>query len=215
MQSWKHLSAEGMAEKVPGEQAEQMFTRMFAIFRSLHPAMTDGLMNDVRKRCEVVRFKKRAVILDFKEVCRHCLFAHRGLVKAVCVTEGKEQVSWFMGEDDVVISVDSFYGQQPSEERLIALEDTDCIALHWDELQFIYGMHVDFNRIGRLLTEQYYRQAMQRTKWVGLPAATRYHLLFEAYPKFMGRVPDAALALYLGIDSATLSRIPKGDPRKE
>ncbi|WP_343702893.1 Crp/Fnr family transcriptional regulator [Chitinophaga sp.] len=214
MKPWNHLAAEGLAEKIPHELAEQMFAKMFSMFYHLHPGMSDELVNNIRKRCEVVRFKKRAVILDYNEVCHYCFFAHTGLVKAISVTEGIEQVSWFMGEDDIVIGVDSFYDQEPSEEQLIALEDTDCIALHWDELQFIYGMHDDFNRVGRRLTEYYYRQAMRRTKWVGLPAAKRYQLLFEAYPKFMGRVPDAALASYLGINKATLSRIKRGFRKK-
>lgn len=207
MKSWQHLVKNGEAESVPVEIQEHMFDAMFHMFRSMQPKMYDELVLDIRDRCEVVRFKKKSIIIDYGETCRHVFFAGQGLVRALFLRDGMDQTCWFMGEQDIVIAVESFYAQQPSKERLVALEDTDCIALHWDDLQFIYDKHESFNRIGRLLTEFYYRQAIERTKWVCLSAKERYQKLFEDYPKFIGRVPDVYLASYLGIDKATLSRI--------
>ncbi len=207
MKSWKHLVETGMAEAVPEKIAEAMFAEMFAKFRMLQPKMNAKLEKAIRKRCEVVRFKKKAVILEYGEVCRHCFFSMKGLVTAVLEAEKGEEYVWFMGEQDIIISVESFYEQQFSLERLVALEETDCIALHWDDLQWIYDKHPAFERVGRLLTEYYYRQAIKRTNWIRLEAKKRYLALFQDYPKFFGRVPDGALASYLGIAQATLSRI--------
>lgn len=206
MTPWRNPALNG-ADEIPHEQYEAMFTEMFQLFKELYPAISDDLARDIRDLCVVVRFRKRMVILDYEQTCRHCFFAARGLVRALFLRKGVEQTCWFMGEGDIVIAVESFYGQQPSKERLVALEDTDCIALAWDDLQHIYNKHVDFNIIGRKLTEIYYRQAIERTKWMCLTAKERYHLLFRDYPKFMNRVPDSALASYLGIDKSTLSRI--------
>ncbi len=87
------------------------------------------------------------------------------------------------------------------------MEDTDCITIHWDDLEYLYDKYESFNRVGRLLTQFYYDQAMERMKWFYFSAKERYQMLFEEYPKFFGKVPDATLASYLGIDKATLSRI--------
>lgn len=208
MKSWPHLAWNGEVEEVLLETQEQMFGLMFHIFSTMHPKMSAQLVSDIREKCEVVRFKKKAIMVDYGETCKHVFFASRGLVRALFLREGgAEQTCWFMGENDIVIAVESFYSQKPSKERLVALEDTECIALHWDDLEAIYEKHVDFNIVGRKLTEFYYRQAIERTKWVCLSAKERYDVLFAEYPKFFGRVPDAALASYLGIDKATLSRI--------
>lgn len=207
MNPWRHLASKGDVEEIPHADEERMFSEMLQLFKMFHPQISDELMQDIRDRCSVVRFKKKAVILDYEQTCGHCFFAARGLVRALFLRKGVEQTCWFMGEGDIVIAVESFYSQLPSKERLVALEDTDCIALAWNDLQAIYAKHVDFNIIGRRLTENYYRQAIERTKWVCLSAKERYRVLFRDYPKFMNRVPDAALASYLGIDKSTLSRI--------
>jgi CRP-like cAMP-binding protein len=207
MNPWRYLANKRDSEEIPHEDTETMFSEMFQLFKMLHPQISDILMLDIRERSRAVRFKRKALILDYGETCGHVFFAARGLVRALFQREGIEQTCWFMGEGDIVIAVESFYSQQPSKERLVALEDTDCIALAWDDLQTIYANHVEFNVIGRKLTEFYYRQAIERTKWVCLSAKERYELLFTDYPKFFNRVPDVALASYLGIDKSYLSRI--------
>lgn len=207
MNFWWNLTNDGLAEKIPVDQAENMIGEMISMLRKLHPAFSNELETDIRKRCDTIRFKKRAIIVDYGEICKHCYFATHGLVKSVYRRKGEDQTSWFMAEEDVIMIVESFYTQQPSQERMIALEDTDCIAMHWDDLQFIYNKHADFNRIGRMLTERYYMQAVERARWVGLKALERYEHFISQYPKFSGRVSDAAIASYLGINKSTLSRM--------
>ncbi len=58
MKSWDHLAKNDMAESVSRDLAEQMFTGMFASFRKLLPDLSLELEEQIRKRCEVVRFKK-------------------------------------------------------------------------------------------------------------------------------------------------------------
>lgn len=207
MNPWRYLAAKGDVEEIPFEIVGPMFSEMFQLFKMLHPKISESLLQEIQDRCRAIRFKKKALILDYGETCGHVFFAARGLVRAIFQREGMEQTCWFMGEGDIVIAVESFYSQQPSLERLVAMEDTDCIALAWDDLQAIYEKHVDFNIIGRKLTELYYRQAIERTKWVCLSAKERYDALFKDYPKFLNRVPDVALASYLGIGKTYLSKI--------
>ncbi|WP_341837406.1 Crp/Fnr family transcriptional regulator [Chitinophaga pollutisoli] len=207
MKSWRHLEEIGYATAVPAEQREPIFGAMFQLFRSLYPQMDEELAAEIRARSEVVRFRRRAIILEYGEVCDHVIFPYRGLVRLAYRRDGEEHTTWMMGENDIIHAVDSFYSRQPSYERLIALEDTDGITLHWDDLEELYDQYPAFNRFGRLLTECYYRQAYRRAKWVALSAKERYRLLYKEYPGFLGRVPDAVLASYLGINKGTLSRI--------
>ncbi len=205
---WKHLFDDGMAEEIPAETKEIMFRGMFAKFREILPSMSDELEQAIRNRCKVIRFKKNAVMLRYDEVCDYCFFSTAGLVTALRQTEkNKERNCWFMMGGDVIIGVKSFYDRVPSAERLVALDDTDCIALHVDDLQWVYDTYVEFNIVGRILTQKYYVPAMERTNWVGLNAEKRFELVYDEYPKFITMVPDSALASYLGITDRTLRRV--------
>ncbi len=112
-----------------------------------------------------------------------------------------------MGAGDVMIAVRSFYRQTPSKERLIAMQDTECIALRHDDLEWIYQTFIEFNIVGRKLTEKYYDPCYERASWMGLTAAEKYVELLEEYPDLMMKVPNVAIAAFLGIAEATLSRI--------
>ncbi len=197
---------EGMVLPLPEDLALAMFNAMIVEFRKLRPKLSEKVVKELWKRCEFVRFKKDAIIVDYGEVCQHVLFATTGLVRLILKRGRREQTCWFMGEGDVVISVRSFYAQTPSKGRLVAMEDMDCIALHNDDLQFIYDKYLEFNVVGRLMTEKYYVESEDRNGWLGLRAKARCKLLFEEYPKFMNRVSDAILASYLGVNKSTLSR---------
>lgn len=184
-----------------------MFSEMFAMFRTIQPRMTAKIEAAIRKRCIVMHHPKKSILLDYGQICHYCLFAAKGLVHGVFQHKEREETCWFMGEYDVIISVESFYKQKPSEERLVALEDTIGIALHYKDLQWIYDHHPAFERVGRILTEEYYLELTKDHKWKNFTAEEKYEKLFNAYPKYINRVPIGALASYMGVAKGTLSRI--------
>ncbi|WP_109700439.1 Crp/Fnr family transcriptional regulator [Chitinophaga deserti] len=206
MRSWSHLAGLGMVHELPDEMALAMFNAMIVEFRRLYPKLSEKVVKELWKRCEFVRFKKDAVIVNHGEVCTHVLFAATGLVRLILKRERKEQTCWFMAEGDVVISVKSFYTQEPSEGRLVVMEDMDCIALHNDDLQFIYDKYIEFNVVGRLMTEKYHVLWDERITLLSDSAVGRCKMLFKESPKFINRVSDAMLASYLGVNKSTLSR---------
>lgn len=130
------------------------------------------------------------------------------------VKSGTEINSWFMKEMDVVISVKSFYEQQPSVESIQALEDSTVAYIDYNELQFIYHNFLEFNFIGRVLTEKYYTQSEERLfsmrKQKGIE---RYKYLMDHHSELVLRVSSKHLASYLGVSIETLSRL-KSQSRK-
>lgn len=186
----------------------QMFESMFAMFKTLHPGISQDLTQKLLDCCKIKAFKKNEILVKEDGLCDYCYFAAKGLVKAVFTNKaGQEKIAWFMCEGDIIISVKSFYSRKASNETLKAMEKTWCIALHWDDLQAIYKEFIEFNIIGRRLTEHYYCQAIERTKWVHLDAAERYAALVTEYPSFIKRIPDADMAAYLGINKTFFSLI--------
>lgn len=204
--------SESKFEQFSDAEETNMYANMFAIFNQYYPVSAE-LEEAILENTSVVLFRKRSVILDHRKVCRYCYFGLQGLVRAYYVKDdGEEVTSWFMKEGDIIISVQSFFGQKPSHEVLEALEDTVCISLREDRLEQIYQTFHEFNFIGRKLTEKYYIQMENRAFSLRMDdAKQRYDRLLEQHPDIIVRAPLNYIASYLGITPATLSRIRSGN----
>lgn len=186
---------------------ESLFMALFAELQQFNLLLGQQEVNEIIACCEVVVFKKNDLMLDYGEICRHVYFAGEGLVAAMFINDGREKTCWYMAEGNVIIAIDSFYNQAPSEERLQALEQTTCVALHIEHLTTLTKKYPEFLWVENMLTRRYYQQASARAKWVHCSAADRYALLLENYPNLNNRVSDASLASYLGISKVHFSRI--------
>lgn len=113
----------------------------------------------------------------------------------------------FLTGGDILISPGSFFTQTVSIVKLTALTDIFCIALPWSALQALYQEFTELNVVARLLTEQYYRQALDRLSWFYENPELRYEHALKAYPDLAQHVSVKELASYLGMAPETLSRI--------
>lgn len=181
--------------------------KLLRVISNVGPA-TDGLKGAIAKCAKMEVYKKNAVLLKEGHVCRHIHFIEEGLARAFYYKDQKEYTSWFMDENNLIISVFSFFSQKPSYENIQLLEDSSIVSLDYDNLQQLYRQYPEFNYIGRILTEQYYTISEERTKSLRtLSAHERYIQLMEVFPSLFNRVPLQYIASYLGMSRETLSRI--------
>jgi CRP/FNR family transcriptional regulator, anaerobic regulatory protein len=153
------------------------------------------------------KYLKKDFLLKSGNVSDRIFFIENGLVRCFYDKHEKEVCSWFMKENDCIISVESFFQQKTSYENIQALEETNTYYIEYKELQFIYLNFSEFNFIGRVLTEKYYALSEQRLYSLRMQnASERYHFLMEKYPELIQRVPSKYLASYLGVSEETLSR---------
>lgn len=195
--------------KLPKDELSAfLYKNMFSFFRRIYPLGRE-VEDEIVSRSEVVKFKKGDIILEHGQVCRYCYFAGCGLARAYYIKEnGADVSSWFMKEGDIIISVHSFFEQQPSRETIEALEGIVCIGLKHEALQDIYREFPEFNFIGRILTEKYYIQMEERAYWLRMDnAVEKYRKLERQHPEILTRVPMKDIASYLGIAPGSLSRI--------
>lgn len=119
-----------------------------------------------------------------------------------------------MKENDIVISVKSFFCREPSHESIQAIEDTICYSVSFDELNDLYKRFPLLNLNGRLLTTHYYILSEERLYIIRKQKAfDRYKYLIEKHPEILFRAPIKYIASYLGINTETLSRI-RGKKKK-
>ena len=148
------------------------------------------------------------LLLQPGQVAKRVYFLETGLVRGYTLLHGREVSSWFMQSGDFIISILSFFTQQPSEEYLELLEPGIVHSVTYDQLQGLYHDFPEFNYTGRLLIEKYYILSEQRDHHLRARSATeRYELLLQSFPTVFQRVALQHIASHLGMAPETLSRL--------
>jgi len=175
---------------------------------SIHP-LPDELREQLACILRRKSFRRKEFLLRAGHVSRCIYFIEEGLVRCFYMLGDKDISAWFMKEGDVVVSVNSFFGQVKSAESIQALEDTIVHYISYDELEALYKTFLSFNVNGRKLLTHYYRLSEQRAiSMRSMKARDRYGYLLSHQPELLQRVPRKFLASYLGLTEATLSNIP-------
>lgn len=180
---------------------------LFNLFTQIAP-LSEPLTQHLQDTIKTREFHKKEYLLKQGHICQNISFIGRGLVRCFYDKHGKDTCSWFMKENDVVISVISFFDQIPSYENMQALEDTLVHYISYSELQFIYREYPEFNLHGRILTEKYYKLAELRSHELRRTSALeRYAYMAKNSPELIERIGKTDIANYYGLTIETLSRI--------
>jgi len=180
---------------------------LFTLLTSIHP-LSEGLVNHLAKTLRTKSISKKQYLLKAGHISRQICFIEKGLLRCFYEQGEAEVSSWFMKEGDVIISVESFFKQVPSYEIIQALEDCTVYYISYEQLMYAYMNFVEFNFVGRILTEKYYTLCEQRLYSLRMhKAVERYNDLLQNDPEIIQRVPSKYVASYLGISLETLSRV--------
>jgi CRP-like cAMP-binding protein len=183
---------------------------LLEIFNSIYP-LSQALSDQIISRSEQIKVKRRSLLLQEGQTSKTIYFIVKGSVRVYYLTkDGTEHTTWLLLENELLISVYSFFKGKPSFEYIEANEDCELIALHREHLDYLYKHFMEFNLIGRKLTEAYYiRNEEQANSLRTLGAKARYQELETSNPVLLQRFPLGHIASYLGITQETLSRIRK------
>lgn len=181
----------------------QLFNTLdkFVILSSKHKEELSSLV-------KLQEFSKDTILLELGEVANYLSVLVEGSVRAIYHKDGKEITSWFGFDGDFISSFYSFVSRKSSPESIVTTSDCKIFSISHEDLQFLYEKDSIWNKLGRIVTEQYYIEYRERILSLqSMSAAERYDDLLNKHPDILDKVKLGHLSSYLGITQETLSRL--------
>lgn len=156
-----------------------------------------------------IKVKKRQFIIQPNFPARHRNYVLKGVFRAyVVANEGQDHTITFAIDDWWVTDYNSYIYQQPATMFVVALEDSTILQIDFETEQELKQSNHKFETFFRILAERGLASHQRRIiANLTQSAEERYETFITKYPQIVQRVPQYALASYLGMTTEFLSRI--------
>lgn len=157
------------------------------------------------------KVKRRQFIVQPNFVCSHQTYVLKGAFRSYFVTdEGIEHTIQFAIEDWFISDFNSYLNQSPASLFVEALEDSEIQQIAYEDVENLCAKNPKFERFFRLVAQKSFAYSQRRVlSNLGRSAEERFLEFQNLYPSIVQRVPQYALASYLGMSPEFLSKIRK------
>jgi CRP-like cAMP-binding protein len=158
---------------------------------------------------KMTKVKKRQFIVQPGFVCKNKSYVLKGAFRGYLVDpEGKEHTLAFAIEDWWISDYSSLIYQEPATLFVEALEDSILIQLDYDDQQTMLREIPKLEKFERIITQRSLAFHQKRLlSNLTKTAEERYDEFMQNYAAIAQRVPQYALASYLGFSTEYLSKI--------
>jgi len=173
--------------------------------------ITDEEVDEFCASFKVLKVKKRQFIVQPEFVARNRFYVVQGSFRAYVIgDEGNEHTIQFAIDDWWISDYNSYIFQQPASMFVVALEDSVVLQISYEAEQLLKNSKHVYETFFRILAENTAAH-MARRVIVNLTktAEQRYALFLDRYPKIVSKVPQYALASFLGMTTEYLSKLRK------
>lgn len=164
-----------------------------------------------------VRIKKRQYIVQPNFTARNRHYVVSGSFRSFVVDDhGGDHTISFAIEDWWITDYNSYIFQQPATMFVVALEDSIILQIDYEAEQRLKQENHHFETVFRIMAER--GLAFQQKRMVSnltQSAEGRYDHFMEKYPQVAQRLPQYALASYLGMTTEFLSKIRNNKVRRK
>ena len=157
------------------------------------------------------RVKKRQFIVQPGFVCSHQTYVVKGAFRSYFVNEeGDEHTLQFAIEDWFISDFNSYISQTPASIYVEALENSVIHQINYNDAEQLCARNQKFEHYFRVVAQKSFAFSQRRIlSNLGKSAEERYLEFLSLYPTIVQRVPQYALASYLGMSAEFLSKIRK------
>lgn len=176
---------------------------------SRYVELTGDEINHLIHFLKIKQVRKRQFIVQPGFVCKQKSYVVKGALRSYLVdNEGKEHTMAFAIEDWWISDYSSLIYQEPATLFVEALEDTVLIQIDYDDEQIMLKEIPVLEKFERIITQR--SLAFQQKRLLSnytKTAEERYDEFMSKYSAIANRVPQYALASYLGFSTEYLSKI--------
>jgi CRP-like cAMP-binding protein len=172
-------------------------------------SLTDEEAEQFSAAFREVKIRKRQFIVQPNFTAKHRHFVLQGAFRAYVVgDEGQDHTVAFAIEDWWITDYNSYILQKPATMFVVALEDSTILEITYEKEQQLKQDNHKFETFFRIRAERTAAFMQQRIiSNLTQTAEKRFEGFVEKYPLIVRRVPQYALASYLGMTTEFLSRI--------
>ncbi|WCT12074.1 Crp/Fnr family transcriptional regulator [Mucilaginibacter jinjuensis] len=157
------------------------------------------------------KYKKKQFVVQPDFVAKYRSYVIEGAFRAYVIGEdGEEHTIQFGIEDWWISDYNSYIFQQPATMFVVALEDSIVLQIDHESETRLKGVLPKYAEFCLITAER--TAAFQQRRVINnltLSAGQRYDKFMQQYPKVSQRIPQYALASYLGMTTQFLSRLRK------
>lgn len=157
-------------------------------------------------------FKKGEFYNERSHICKNLGFILDGTFRSYIIEEktGEEKNVFLYSSDQFVVSFKSFINQSPCDYHTQSMTDSTILYINIVDLLALYHEFHSWERFGRLLAQEAFNVAMERSEsFLFKTPEERYLDLIKHHPNIFNTVPLYHISSYLGIQGPSLSRIRK------
>ena len=156
-----------------------------------------------------VKIKKRQFIVQPNFVVKNRNFVLNGAFRAYVVDDsGQDSTIAFAIEDWWITDYNGYILQKPATMFVVAIEDSTILEISYEKEEALKRANHKFETFFRIRAERTAAFMQQRIiSNLTQTAEERYESFLIKYPQIVQRIPQYALASYLGMTTEFLSRI--------
>ena len=152
-------------------------------------------------------YNKGDIILAEGSVCHAMMYIEKGLVRQYYFKHDKEMTEPISCEQGVVICIDSYFNQRPTQLIVEALEDTVIWEIPYAAMEKLASEVHDISYLYRHFLQNSLILSQVKADMLRFESAKdRYTKLMQHSPEIVRRAPLTYIASYLQMTLETLSR---------
>jgi CRP-like cAMP-binding protein len=157
----------------------------------------------------ITKVKKRQCIVQPDFTCKYRSYVLKGAMRAYLVdNKAQTHTIAFAIEDWWISDLNSYMNQEPATLFVEALEDSILIQIDYNSELLLLEKIPKFERFFRIIAQRSFAFLQRRMlSNLSKTAEERYDEFIQKYPAIVNRVPQYALASYLGFSTVFLSKI--------
>jgi CRP-like cAMP-binding protein len=180
-------------------------------------ALTTAESDTLNAEFQLRKVRKKQAIIQPGFVAQHRNFVVEGALRAYVIDhKGLDHTIQFAIEDWWITDYNSYVNQQPATMFVEALEESTILQIDYHREQALKKSDHKFETLFRMMAEK--AAAFQQRRVISaltFSAEERYREFLEMYPSVVQRLPQYALASYLGMTTEFLSKIRNNRVKKK